>query len=201
MPAAFLMTQPLLLALGPHPQRELTLSRMRTHAAGRRRSPLFTGAGAPQAPQRGCRVGDPALSGELTLSPMRTHAAGRRRSPLYWRWGPTGTPTRLPRWGPRHPQRELTLMQRRRLCLADAAAWPQALHYLLALGPYRHPNAAAALGTPPPPARTDADAAAPALLGRRRCMAAGAALFTGAGALPAPQRGCRVGDPATPSVN
>src|SRR5207247_1323174 len=30
------------------------------------------------------------------------------------------------RWGP-HPQRELTLMRRRWLCLANGAAWPQAL--------------------------------------------------------------------------
>src|SRR5436190_1217802 len=40
--------RPNLLALGPHPQRELTLSRMRRDAAGRRRS-HFTGAGAPPA--------------------------------------------------------------------------------------------------------------------------------------------------------
>src|SRR5205814_1918888 len=52
-------------------------------------------------------------------------------------------------------------MRRRRLCLADAAAWPQALTLLYwRRGP-----------TPP---RTDGDAASLALLGRRRRMAAGA---------------------------
>src|SRR5205814_720296 len=61
---------------------------------------------------------------------------------LYWRWGPTGTPTRLPRWGPR-PFRRTDAEPH-----ANTRGWPQALASLLALGPHRHPNAAAALGTP-----------------------------------------------------
>src|SRR5712691_8922513 len=65
----------------------------------------------------------------------------------------------------------------------------------LAAGPHGHPNAAAALGTPP--GRRELT-----LMPRlgfpcpRLAMAAGASFFTGGGAPRAPQRGCRVGDPA-----
>src|SRR5439155_25567125 len=58
-------TQLFSMALGPHPQRELTLMpRLRVTRPR---------LGTP--PQRGCRAGDPGM------------AAGARL--LYWRWGPT----------------------------------------------------------------------------------------------------------------
>ena len=51
-----------------------------------------TGAGAPRAPQRGCRVGDPAMSARAVADASRQTARH-------------DTPARLPRWGPRHGRR------------------------------------------------------------------------------------------------
>src|SRR5439155_26974770 len=116
------------LALGPHPQRELTLSRLRAHAAGRRRC-LVHWRWAP--PHR-----------ELTLSRMRPRAAGRRRF-VHWRRGPTRGPQRGSRAGVASPPR--TDAEPHGPHAAGRRRW--LVHWRR--GPPGVPSAAAALGWRP----------------------------------------------------
>src|SRR2546425_1711151 len=74
---------------------------------------IFTGAGAPRAPQRGCRVGDPATGTPTRLprwDPASSARAAADASPrIRTSSARHVTPARLPRWGPRHGRRRFRL--------------------------------------------------------------------------------------------
>src|SRR2546427_5935772 len=81
------------LAAGPHPRRDLSLTRRLGFSGPRQRvaaGAFFTGGGAPPPPRP---------FADTSPRIFRSSATCGRRRFFYWRRGPTGTPTRVPRWG------------------------------------------------------------------------------------------------------
>src|SRR5262245_11702711 len=108
-----------------------------------------TGGGAPRAPQRGCRVGDPARSPRAIAdaSPrIRSPRLGMAAGAFPLAAGPHGHPNAAAALGTPPGRRALSLMPRLGFAVLGSA-WPQALFYWR--GPPGTPNALPPWGPPP----------------------------------------------------